>query len=214
MFWRKSVKCYYVHHADRMVRLSPDKDEAERLWHQLMIKVGSDEGLLQIFGRAPFHVPEGARPMVAESICRANHRMKVGKFEIDHSDGEVLFQTYHIIDRNLSEEVLERMMATTIAMLDRYSPALLSVIYANRRSPDLSLTHARADLPAAASCTPPTAKRATRVPTALRCRRVFTDRRYSTGDPPACDASSSPLSGSRVLVCESAILTAPMSRFH
>src|SRR5262249_14022270 len=30
--------CWYVHHRGRQVRLSPDKDEAWRLWHELMAR--------------------------------------------------------------------------------------------------------------------------------------------------------------------------------
>ena len=35
-FWRSDRSCYYVQHGTRQVRLSPDKDEAWRLWHEFM----------------------------------------------------------------------------------------------------------------------------------------------------------------------------------
>jgi integrase len=37
-FWREARSCYYVHHGTKTVRLSPDKDEAWRLWHELMAR--------------------------------------------------------------------------------------------------------------------------------------------------------------------------------
>ncbi|MGO9597011.1 MAG: tyrosine-type recombinase/integrase [Isosphaeraceae bacterium] len=37
-FWRTERDCWYVHVAGRQIRLSPDKDEAWRLWHELMAK--------------------------------------------------------------------------------------------------------------------------------------------------------------------------------
>lgn len=37
-FWRKDRACYYVQHGTRHVRLSPDKDEAWRLWHEFMAR--------------------------------------------------------------------------------------------------------------------------------------------------------------------------------
>jgi integrase len=37
-FWRTERDCWYVHHGSRTVRLSPDKDEAWRLWHELMAR--------------------------------------------------------------------------------------------------------------------------------------------------------------------------------
>lgn len=37
-FWFTDRGCYYVHHGSKNVRLSPDKDEAWRLWHELMAR--------------------------------------------------------------------------------------------------------------------------------------------------------------------------------
>jgi integrase len=41
-FWRDSRACYFVQIGKKQVRLSPDKDEAFRLYHELMTR-GSDE---------------------------------------------------------------------------------------------------------------------------------------------------------------------------
>jgi hypothetical protein len=37
-FWRTERNCWYVHTGSRTVRLAPDKDEAWRLWHELMAR--------------------------------------------------------------------------------------------------------------------------------------------------------------------------------
>ena len=37
-FWRSDRSCYYVQDGTRQVRLSPDKDEAWRLWHEFMAR--------------------------------------------------------------------------------------------------------------------------------------------------------------------------------
>ena len=37
-FWKTDRACYYVQHGTRQLRLSPDKDEAWRLWHELMAR--------------------------------------------------------------------------------------------------------------------------------------------------------------------------------
>ena len=37
-FWRNERNCWYVHVGTRTHRLSPDKDEAWRLYHELMAK--------------------------------------------------------------------------------------------------------------------------------------------------------------------------------
>lgn len=37
-FWRSDRQCYYVQHGTRQIRLSPDKEEAWRKWHEFMAK--------------------------------------------------------------------------------------------------------------------------------------------------------------------------------
>src|SRR5271165_1194655 len=37
-FWRTERDCWFVHVGSRTLRLSPDKDEAWRLWHEIMAK--------------------------------------------------------------------------------------------------------------------------------------------------------------------------------
>jgi integrase len=37
-FWRSDRSCYYVQHGTRQLRLSPDRDEAWRLWHEFMAR--------------------------------------------------------------------------------------------------------------------------------------------------------------------------------
>jgi integrase len=37
-YWLAKRNCYFVHHGSKTIRLSPDKDEAWRLWHEVMAK--------------------------------------------------------------------------------------------------------------------------------------------------------------------------------
>lgn len=107
--------------------------------------VTPEEDLFQVLGRAPVRVPEGSRPAVAEAVARANYGMSVGKFELDFSDGELRFQAYHILENGeLPEEVIHRLIGTALAMLDRYVPAVLSVVYGNEL-PEDAIRHAEAD---------------------------------------------------------------------
>jgi hypothetical protein len=36
--WKTDRICYYVQHGTKHIRLSPDKDEAWRLWHEFMAR--------------------------------------------------------------------------------------------------------------------------------------------------------------------------------
>jgi hypothetical protein len=105
--------------------------------YRVAATIGDEDGLFQVFGYAPVRVPAGARPAVAETITRANCGLRVGKFEMMFEEGDLRFQAAHIVsDDQLEDEVIGRLMATTIAMLDLYVPAILSVIYGNELPKD------------------------------------------------------------------------------
>jgi hypothetical protein len=74
---------------------------------------------------------------VAKAVARANYGLRVGKFELDLDDGELRFQASQILlDEAVGEAVIDRLISTTINMLDLYLPAFLSVIYANEAPRD------------------------------------------------------------------------------
>jgi hypothetical protein len=105
--------------------------------YRIIAAVDAEADLFQVFGYAPVRVPDGARPSIAETLVRANYGLKVGKFEMDWNDGELRFQAAQILsDGNLDDDVIGRLMGTTIAMLDMYLPAVMSVIYGNELPQD------------------------------------------------------------------------------
>jgi hypothetical protein len=100
--------------------------------YRLTAGVEPETDLFQVVGRSPVLVPEGCRPAAAETIARANYGLRLGKFELDLDDGEVRFQVSQIlVDDAVGQTVIDRMIGTTVTMLETYLPALLSVIYAN-----------------------------------------------------------------------------------
>jgi hypothetical protein len=55
-------------------------------------------------------------------MVRANHRLRIGKFELDLDDGEPFFQVSQILDGDaVGETVIDRMIGTAVNMLDTYS---------------------------------------------------------------------------------------------
>ena len=101
-----------------------------------------------VLGRAPCHlkgvddyspirVPEVCRPATAEAVARANYGLRVGKFEFEVDEGESRFQASQgMTDDTVGERVIDRLISTTMAMLDMYLPAFLSVIYGNELPKD------------------------------------------------------------------------------
>ena len=105
--------------------------------YRIVARVEAEVDLFQVFGYSPLRVPEGCRPAIAEAIARANYGLRLGKFELDLDDGELRFQLAQILTFDtVGEEVIDRMIGTTLNMLDMYLPAFLSVIYANELPKD------------------------------------------------------------------------------
>ena len=105
--------------------------------YRVVVQVNDDDELLHVVGFAPVRVQEGSRSAIMETITRANLGMKVGKFEMDLDDGELRFYAAQILMHGrLEDAVIERMMGTTVSMLDMYLPAVLSVIFGNELPQD------------------------------------------------------------------------------
>ena len=105
--------------------------------YRIIAAVDAEAQLFQVVGYSPVRVPEGARPSIAETIARANYGLKVGKFEMDFDAGELRFQAAQILtDDDLEEHVIDRLMGTTMSMLDMYLPAVFSVVYGNELPKD------------------------------------------------------------------------------
>lgn len=100
--------------------------------YHIVMKVEAEFEMFQIFGYAPVVMPEGSRRAIAEAVARANYGLRIGKFELDMNDGELRYHIAHILtEGNLDPVVADRCIDTTMAMLDRYFPAMLSVAFGN-----------------------------------------------------------------------------------
>ena len=105
--------------------------------YRIIIHVDENAELFQIFGYAPNRVPEGSLQAIAETVTRANCGLRVGKFELDLDQGEVRFQASQVLtDDGIGDGVIDRLITVTMAMLDMYLPAVLSVIYGNELPKD------------------------------------------------------------------------------
>ena len=100
--------------------------------YRLLALLHDEDNIFEVFGCPPFRVPVGARPAIAEAVARANYGLQFGKLELDFDDGELRYQVTQVLpDERLTDAVIGRTFGAAIAVLDRYLPALLSVIYGN-----------------------------------------------------------------------------------
>ena len=105
--------------------------------YRIFARIDADDSLFQVFGHSPVRVPPGSRPAIAEAVARINCGLKVGKFEMDCDEGELRFQAAQILpDDDLDEQTIQRLIGTTMSMLNIYLPAVLSVIYGNELPKD------------------------------------------------------------------------------
>ena len=105
--------------------------------YQIVARVNEDPGVFRVYGNFPVDIPRGARSSIAETIIRANYGLQVGRFEMDFDNGHLRFHMGQILTSNrLEAEIIELMIQLTIEMLDRYLPAILSVIYGNEHPQD------------------------------------------------------------------------------
>jgi hypothetical protein len=100
--------------------------------YRIVAQVDAESELFQVYGYSPIRVPEGSRPAIAEAVARANYGLRVGKFEFNIDEGDLRFQASQaLLSESVGETVIDRLITTTMAMLDMYLPAFLSVIYGN-----------------------------------------------------------------------------------
>ena len=78
-------------------------------------------------------IPEKHRSAVAEYIARVNHRIYLGKCEIDMDDGEIrTVVTVDVEGSSLSPEMVGIMENVAHRTMDHHYPGLMAICYGNR----------------------------------------------------------------------------------
>ena len=79
--------------------------------------------------------------MVAELLTRVNHGMILGNFEMDYADGEVRYKTSAYLEEiTPSKDLFHTLVYTNLLVMDKYLPAIMSVIYAGM-TPEQAIAH-------------------------------------------------------------------------
>ena len=138
---------------------------------RVVARVSEEDRLFHVFANLPIRIPEGARREVSEAMARANFGFKLGHFEMDWDDGELMFHASHLLSGGpataedgelgepvdesagemaselaesgageaselLEEWVIVRLISVSLSMLDKYTPAFLSIVFANESARD------------------------------------------------------------------------------
>lgn len=105
--------------------------------YRLVVQTPDESDIFQLFGYSPVLIPVGARPAIAEVIARVNHPLRLGRFTLDFKTGELAFHIAQLLnDAGPDADSVDWMICTTLAVMDKYLPAVLSVIYSNETPED------------------------------------------------------------------------------
>jgi hypothetical protein len=75
-------------------------------------------------------IPPEKRQAAAELSARINYGLTIGAFEMDFSDGEIRYRTaIDVTGGDLAPEMVNSMIAATVATVDRYHPAIMSFLW-------------------------------------------------------------------------------------
>lgn len=78
------------------------------------------------------NIPEGKRSEVSELLTRLNYGKFQGNFEMDFEDGELRYKTsIYYGSQGLNLDVIENMVLTNIATMDRSIGGFMRLIYGN-----------------------------------------------------------------------------------
>ena len=106
--------------------------------YDVVLLITHDDEIFQVYVVLPLGMGnEKMRPLVAEFVARANHRLAVGAFDVDMDDGRVRYHVGHVIgEGGLGNETIHRLIGTALNTADRYFPALTQVMFAGHTPAD------------------------------------------------------------------------------
>ena len=103
-----------------------------------------DADNLFVILRAPCMVPRRRRPEAAEYLTRANWGMSLGSFDMDWSDGEVVFRvSLHAPGTTLTAEMVGQMVDSAFWAMRRYADGLERIIVGEQPADVISEVEAR-----------------------------------------------------------------------
>jgi hypothetical protein len=96
------------------------------------VAVDNTDDLIQAVSFLPFAAPPERRLAAGELCVRLSSNLKVGRFDLNYETGEVRFHTSNLYPKGeLTDQVISRLIGTTLATLDRHFLAFTAVLYAN-----------------------------------------------------------------------------------
>ena len=106
--------------------------------YRCLLLITHDDEVFQVYIDYPVMAKDPKmRPMAAEFVARANHRLAIGHFDLDMSDGEVRFHVGHVIGgQGLDDETIGRLVSTALGTANRYFSAFMRMMFGGHTAED------------------------------------------------------------------------------
>ncbi len=78
---------------------------------------------------SPVRIPKNKYLIVAEFLAMANYGLILGNFEMDFRDGEIRFKTSIVVDKELHDSVIKKLVYINLSTIDDYFPGFMKIIY-------------------------------------------------------------------------------------
>lgn len=104
--------------------------QGEHMKYQTFVFSKEEQRLAVCYTTIPLKTQPRQRPVVAEYLSRANHRLLVGNFEIDYESCDVRFRTSVDVEGGeLTTRMAKHMLFNNLAWVDEYAKGLIGVLY-------------------------------------------------------------------------------------
>ena len=93
------------------------------------IRIIVKKDAFQVQVASPLNAPEDTREQVAIFLTYVNYRQNSGDFEMDFSDGEIMYKIdQYCSDQIPNNDIIERAIFVPCAVYDNYADALIQVM--------------------------------------------------------------------------------------
>ncbi len=129
-FFQENNWSFLQHETEPLLRMGYQGENGE--WN-CVARTKENPSQLVFYSLCPIKVPPKKRQEIAEFLTKVNYGLIAGNFEMDFQDGELRYKTYAINGKNnlLNSELIGQLIFVNVMTMDKYLPALMSVLYAN-----------------------------------------------------------------------------------
>ena len=113
---------YTPHDEDMVITLSV---RGEDIPMELLFHVDAKRNLLKVLSVLPFKAAEDKRVEMAVAVCAANDVLANGNFDLNISDGKIVFRIAAPFEGGLPDETIDYLIDVTCATVDHYNDKLL-----------------------------------------------------------------------------------------